>query len=125
MRIKFKPKPRKDGSGLFTTDGSDIFIGKDWALQNEIEEVREETKARSCFRECRTCGCCANSRRSCTHPISYDFNSHSTVDCRSCERFRFHDCNNGLMRDSRQEAEPFTEEQIKLIEQSEDGRPLI
>lgn len=123
-RISFKGKPRKEGSGLFTLDGEDrIFIGKDWALQNEIDEAREKTRSRACFKECRTCGACSNSRRDASYPFQFDANEAKLVSCRGCERFRFHDCHNGWMRDSRGDAEPFTEDAQKLFK--EGGKPLI
>lgn len=138
-KISFPKKPRKDGAGLFTLDGNDVFIGRDWALQNEINDTLAKTQARSCFKACRTCGACANSKRDNFTPrvvtdvkgnaqfvgprMSYDSNAHKWVDCRSCEKFRFHDCHNGWMRDSRQEAEPFTEDAQKLFAQG--GKPLI
>lgn len=125
-RISFPKKRRKDGAGTYfqTKDGSRVVLGRDWALQNEIDETKEKTKSRGCFRECRTCGACANSRRDASWPYSRDPDTGKTVNCNTCERFRFHDCHNGLMRDTRQDAEPFTEEQQKLIDQS-GGRPLI
>lgn len=141
--ITFKPKPRKDpDSALWMSDdGSQVFIGRDYALQNEIDESIRKRNARSCFRECHTCGTCANSKRDAVNPQvsttetglqvvrgpgeSYDENSKSWINCRSCEPFRWHDCNNGFMRNSRGEAEPFTADQISLIESSETGKPLM
>lgn len=139
MDIKFKGKQRKPSTGLYK-GARGIVTGRDWALQNEIDETRETTQARSCYRGCRTCGACANSKRDNFLPQarkttsgitevisatkSYDENSGSWIDCRSCEPFRFHDCHNGVMRDTRQEAEPFTPEQIALLE-STGGKPLI
>lgn len=125
-RIEFKRKQRKDSGSLLwqTPDGSQVFVGRDYALQNEIDEVKETTRGRACFKECRTCGACANSARDCTHTKTYDANARKMIDCRKCERFRFHDCHNGVMRNSHQDAEPFTEEQEKLIKQS-GGKPLI
>lgn len=142
-RIEFKKKPRKDpGSALWTTeDGSQVFIGRDYALQNEIDEKIAERNARSCFRGCNTCGACANSKRDNVNRqvftredglaivkgpgVSYDSNKHQWVNCRECEPFRFHDCHNGVMRDTHQDAEPFTQDQLDLIKLAEDGRPLI
>lgn len=124
MNIRFNKKPRKD-TGLFHgPDGKTIVIGKDWALQNEIDETKKATQERSCFKACRTCGCCANSRRDSSDPRSYDHNIRKTIDCRGCERFRFHDCHNGLMRDAHGEAEPFTEVQLQMLDET-GGKPLI
>lgn len=138
-RIEFPRKPRKDGSGLFTTDGTDIIVGRDWAKQNDINDALARTRARACFKECRTCGSCANSRRDNFTPQvistaggeaklisphkSFDYNTRSWIDCRACEPYRFHDCHNGWMRDSDGDAEPFTEEAQKLFAQG--GKPLI
>jgi hypothetical protein len=140
MSIEFKKKPRKEGLGLFTLDGDQVFIGKDYALQNEIDETKLRTRARACFRECRTCGACSNSKRDnfvlqVVHHAdgrvetkaptkSYDENTKKWIDCRECEPFRFHDCHNGWFRDSRQEAEPFTPDVIGLLKRS-GGKPLI
>lgn len=123
-RIEFNRKPRKDGGGMFFTDGHQVFIGRDYLNQNDINETLEKTRARSCFRGCRTCGACANSRRDATVPKSYDYNAGKMIDCRSCEKYRYHDCHNGWMRDTRQQAEPFTPDMIKLLEES-GGKPLI
>lgn len=138
MDVKVKPKPRKEGSGLFQ-GARGIVQGKDWAQQNEIDETRTSTRARSCFRECKTCGACANSNRdnflpqAVTNPsgevevaptMSYDEVSGQWIDCRECEPFRFHDCHNGVMRNTRQEAEPFTPDQLALLERT-GGKPLI
>lgn len=141
-RISFPKKPRKDVfSGLYGLPGDNrIFIGKNWALQNDIDEAKAKTRARACFKECRTCGACANSKRDNFQPRafvikndkwvlqnphkSYDANAGKWVNCRDCEPFRFHDCHNGVFRDSRQEPEPFTPDVIKLLKES-GGRPLI
>lgn len=123
-RIEFKKKPRKDGAGMFWTDGSRVFLGRDYALQNEIDEVKAKTQERACFKGCRTCGACANSRRDATYPKSYDSNEGKMIDCRACEKFRFHDCHNGVLRDTRQEAEPFTPDMIKIMDE-QGGKPLI
>lgn len=117
-------KPRKEGLGLFTLDGSDIYIGKDWALQNEINETMEKTRNRGCFHACGSCGSCVNSRRGTSYPYRYDANAKKMKNCITCEPFRFHDCNNGWMRDSRQDAEPFTPDVIDLIKKS-GGKPYI
>src|SRR4051812_47052321 len=101
MRISFPGKPRKDSSGLWADKDGTVFIGADYALQNEINEKLEKRNKRACFKGCMTCGACANSRRGCAYPRSFDANAHKTVDCRSCEPFRYHDCNNGVMRNSR------------------------
>lgn len=123
-KVNSQSKARKEGLGLFTLDGNDIFIGKDFALQNEIDESRKATKARGCFKACKACDCCAASRRGTSHPYRFDSNAGKMKNCITCEKFRFHDCNNGFMRDSRQEAEPFTEEAQKLIKES-GGKPYI
>lgn len=121
-------KPRK--STFDSIDGGlykgarDFVTGKDWALQNDIDEAKEKTRSRACFRECRTCGACANSARDATNPKMYDAHAQKSIDCRGCEPFRFHDCHNGYMRNARGEAEPFTETQIDLIE-TLGGKPLI
>lgn len=117
-------KPRKEGLGLFTLDGNDIYIGKDWALQSEIDEANRRTRSRACFKGCGTCGCCVNSRRGTSYPYRYDANAKKLKNCNNCEPFRFHDCNHGWMRDSRQEAEPFTDDVIDLIKKT-GGKPYI
>lgn len=124
IHFKKQPKPRK-GADLFVLPGDEgkVFIGRDWAKHNEIQENLAKTKARACFRECRTCGACSNSRRDAPYKKMYDSNAGKMIDCRGCEKFRFHDCHNGWMRDSRQEAEPFTEEAQRLFKQG--GKPLI
>lgn len=109
-------------SDLFTVDGTDIVIGRDYALQNEIDEVKAKTKSRSCFKECRTCGACANSKRDNTWQYSYD--KGKKINCKSCEKFRYHDCHNGVLRNTRQEAEPFTEDMYKIMDEK-GGKPLI
>lgn len=141
-RIEFPRKPRKDGANIWfqTEDGSRVFIGRDYALQNEIDEKKAQTRARACFRECRTCGACSNSKRDNFTPQevktasgliqlksatkSYDEHAGKWIDCRKCEPFRFHDCHNGVMRNSHQDPEPFTEEQQKFLDQT-GGKPLI
>lgn len=122
IRVK-KTQPRKERLGGFWTDGTSVFIGRDWALQNAIDDAKRRTQNRSCFLACRTCGCCANSCRDATYPKSYDENSGKKVDCRGCEPYRFHDCHNGWMRDAHGDAEPFTDEALKLFK--EGGKPLI
>lgn len=134
-------KPRKHGSDLWISkDGSQIFIGRDYAQQNAIDEAKLKTRSRSCYKECRTCGTCANSKRDNFNmqyiateagltlvkgpTKSFDNVTGRWVDCRTCEPYRFHDCHNGWMRDSRGEAEPFTEEAQRLIKES-GGKPLI
>lgn len=141
-KVEFKKKPRKDSGGWWTDkDGSQVFIGKDYALQNEIDETRARTQARSCYRNCMSCGTCKASKRDNLHPqvetqptglkvvrgpqMSYDDNEGKWINCRDCEPFRFHDCHNGFMRDSRQEAEPFTQDQLDLIQLAVDKRPLM
>lgn len=123
-RIEFPKKSRKDGELWITNDGSQVFIGRDYALQNEIDENKAKTKERSCFKECQFCSHCVASRRGCGNPRSYDAHAGKTIDCRSCEKFGFHDCNNGFLRTSRGDAEPFTEEAQKLID-STGGKPLM
>lgn len=123
-RVRVKKKPRKQGAGLYGLSGSDrIFVGKDWALQNDIDEAKVKTKERACFRACRTCGACANSRRGASYPYRFDANSREMINCKGCEPFRFHDCENGKMRDARQEAEPFTEDAEKYFKKG--GKPLV
>lgn len=117
-------KERNPGSGMFFTDGEKVFIGRDYALQNQIDEAKAKTEARGCYKACRTCNACANSRRGTSYPRQFDSKQGKTIDCRGCEPFRFHDCNNGFMRNTHQEAEPFTPDQQKLIDES-DGKPLI
>lgn len=125
MSIKVKnTKSRKEGLGLFTLDGNDVYIGKDWALQSEIDEVKAKTKAKGCFRECRSCGACSASRRDAPSPYTVDPTTGKQHNCVTCEKFRFHDCHNGFMRDSRQEAEEFTEDVQKIIRER-GGKPLI
>lgn len=123
--MRFNAKPRKDSSlkGIFTVDGERWVIGADLLRNSDIEEHKRITRERACFRECRTCGCCANSSRDCTHPKTYDANAGKMIDCRGCEPFRFHDCHNGWMRDSYGDAEPFTDEAQRLFDLG--GRPLI
>lgn len=126
-RISFPGKPRNPSSGLdfWTDDGHNIFVGKDWALLNEIEENKLKTQSRSCYRECRTCGCCANSiRDGSSNSRCYDTNAGKRIACSSCEKFRFCDCRNGFMRNAHGDAEPFTEDQYKLLKET-GGRPLI
>lgn len=119
-----RKQPRKGGEGLFTSDDNEnIFIGRDYALQNEIDETKERTQSRSCFKGCRTCGCCANSRRDASYPYSYDEKAGKMISCKHCEKFRYHDCHNGWMRTSHQDAEPFTEEAVKFFNKG--GKPLI
>lgn len=119
------PTNRTPGSELWISkDGETVFVGRDYARQNEIDENKKQTSERSCFKACQTCGHCANSRRGCAVPKSYDRNAGKMIDCRSCEKFSFHDCNNGFLRDTFQRAEPFTEEHLKLLE-STGGKPLI
>lgn len=123
MRIRFKGKKRSPSE--YSTDGKSLFLNREWEMQNEIERAKQRTQARACFRGCNTCGACANSRRDATYPKEYDNNAGKLIDCRKCEPFRFHDCHNGWLRNARQEAEPFTEEMTKLIEEGPGGRPLI
>lgn len=140
-RIEFPKKSRKDGSGLWTDkDGSRVFIGKEWHLYNEITEVKEKTKSRGCYKECRSCGTCANSRRDNFDrqviilndgswkikgaTYSYDNVNREWVDCNDCEPFRWHDCQNGLMRDAHGQAEPFTPDVIEMMKRT-GGKPLI
>jgi hypothetical protein len=122
-RIEVVKKPRKDsGSALWQTkDGTRVFIGRNYALQNEIDENKQKTRERSCYKGCQTCGFCVNSRRNCAHP--YNFDNGKKVFCEGCEKFGFHDCNNGFLRNAHGEAEPFTEEAQKLFDQG--GKPLI
>lgn len=122
----FNPKQRKDSSlkGLFTIDGKQVILGADLLRNTEVQDAKAKTRERACFRECRTCGCCANSARDCTHTKTYDANAQKSVDCRGCEPFRFHDCHNGWFRDSYGDAEPFTPDLIQLLEES-GGKPLI
>lgn len=116
---------RKPTSGLWTDkDGTRVFVGSEYHLTNEIQEVKEKTRARACFRECRTCGACSNSRRDATVPTQYDANAKRMIDCRKCERFRFHDCHNGVFRDAHQNAEPFTPDVIEMMKKT-GGKPLI
>lgn len=127
-RIEFPGKSRKDaGAGQYWTDkdGSRVFIGRDYALQNDIDEKIAERNERACFKGCRTCGACSNSARDATYPKMYDANEGKMIDCRACEPYRYHDCHNGVMRNTRQDAEPFTQDQIDLIELAENKRPLI
>lgn len=124
-KVKFTGKPRKD-SEIYKLPGdrsARVVSGRDVTLQAEIDANMAKTRERSCFKGCRTCGQCANSRRGCQDPRSYDENAGKMVDCQGCERFRFHDCNNGFMRNARGEAEPFTEDAQKYFMQG--GRPLI
>lgn len=122
MRIKGK---NRGGSQLFTNKHSDrVWKGRDYALQNEIDEAKEKTQNRACFKMCRTCGKCANSHRDSSHPFSHDSNVGKKIDCRKCEPFSFHDCHNGVLRDTHQDAEPFTFDMLKLLEES-GGKPLI
>lgn len=124
--MRIKGKQREPGSGLWTDkDGSQIFVGRDYALQNEIDEVRAKTRTRSCFTECQTCLQCKGSCRDNTYPKSYDSNAGKMVDCRGCEKFRFCDCRNGVYRNTRQEPEPFTPDHLSLIEMAEGKRPLM
>src|SRR4051812_33765255 len=114
MKISVKDKDRAPGGNPDSTmwtdpDGTQVFIGRDWALHNEIQDAKALTKTRSCFRECHTCGCCANSCRDSSHSKSYDAHTKKWVGCKGCEPFRWHDCHNGFMRNSRGEAEPFTQ----------------
>lgn len=115
---------RKPGSDLWLTKDGTIVIGRDYVRQNEIDEAKQKTRARACFRECRTCGACSNSRRDATVTKQYDAHEKRDIDCRKCEPFRFHDCHNGWMRDSHQDAEPFTEDVQNLIDKY-GGKPLI
>ena len=141
MSISFPKKPRKEGVGYWTDSSGQVFaVGKDWALQNEINEKKELTKSRGCFKECRTCGCCANSRRdnfniqfvvtesgkvSMKLPSeSYDWINKKWVDCLACEPFRYHDCHNGWFRDFHGDAEPFTPDVIEMLRKT-GGKPLI
>lgn len=141
MDISFPKKPRKEGLSYWTDGSGEVFaVGKDWALQNEIDEKKQLTRSRGCFKECRTCGCCANSRRDNLNTqvfttkdgkavfkaptLSYDNIRKVWVDCRSCEPFRYHDCHNGWFRDAHGEAEPFTPDVIELL-RKEGGKPLI
>ena len=111
--------------GVFEDGSGQIFIGKDWALQNEIIENKEKTQSRSCFRECRTCGCCANSHRDGSSCVSsYDDNAGKRIACSTCEKFRFCDCRNGFFRNAHGDAEPFTDEVYKTLKEL-DGKPLI
>lgn len=125
--VSFKGKNQRFGSlgGVFTDGSGSVFIGKDWALQNEITESRERTKSRTCYVECRTCGCCSNSLRdgsSCSR--QYDGNEGKTVACTNCEKFRFCDCRNGYFRDAHGDAEPFTPDVVEMMRKN-GGRPLI
>ena len=129
MADKFNRSPYKsrfESLGDIWTDGSgQIFIGKDMCLQNDILDNKEETKSRSCYRECRTCGCCANSMRDGSSCVSsFDQNAGKMIACSSCEKFRFCDCRNGFFRDAHGDAEPFTEEVYKTLKETS-GRPLI
>lgn len=117
--FRVSAKQRKDAStkGIFTIDGHEIVIGADLLRNSEVQAAKAKTEARSCFKACRSCGSCSESRRDTSYPYR---NGHN---CITCEPFRFHDCNNGWMRDSYGEAEPFTEEAQKLFEDG--GKPLI
>lgn len=125
--IKFKGKPRKhlDTTGwLQSKDGHQYWTSAyNYALQREIEDNKKDTEARSCFQACRTCGHCKASRRGCGAPFSYDSNAGKTIYCEGCEKFGFCDCANGFLRNTRGEAEPFTEEAQKLFDAG--GKPLI
>lgn len=122
----FRPKPRKDSSlkGIFTVDGKTWVIGADLLRNSDVEEAKRVTRARACFKECRTCGACANSARDATYPYTYDDHERKNINCIGCEPFRYHDCHNGWMRDSYGDAEPFTPDVIKLLKES-GGKPLI
>ena len=126
ISVKGKDSRFSSLSGDFwTDDGHNIYIGKDWALQNEITETRLKTEARACYRACRTCNHCSNSLRdgsSCSS--QYDANSGKMIHCTMCEKFGFCDCRNGFFRNAHQDAEPFTpdvQETIKTL----NGKPLI
>lgn len=123
MGISYPQRPRKDSSlkGIFTIDGKKVVIGADLLRNTEVADAKRKTEARSCFKACRSCGTCANSRRDSSYPFSLDRGK--LVGCKGCEPYRFHDCHNGWMRDSYGDAEPFTEEAQKLFDQG--GRPLI
>lgn len=124
-RVEFKRKSRKDPSSqLFVQGDNTVIIGRNYALQNEIDETKKITQARACFIGCRTCGKCSNSQRDATVPMSYDENSRKWIDCRGCEPYSFHDCQNGVMRNAYQDAEPFTAEQQKILKET-GGKPLI
>lgn len=141
MSISFPKKPRKQGVGFWTDGSGEIFAaGKDWALQNEIDEKKILTKSRGCFKECRTCGTCANSRRDNLNTQvfvtesgravlkaptqSFDWINKKWIDCRACEPFRYHDCQNGFLRDAYGDAEAFTPDVIELLRNT-GGKPLI
>lgn len=142
MSIHIKGKPRKPGSDIWLDKHGEVVTtsGRDLALQSEIDEAKAKTKARACFKECHTCGACANSRRDNfqhrlveikdgeaklkSPTVSYDHASKEFVDCRECEPFRYHDCHNGFFRNARGEAEPFTQDVLDLIKKH-GGKPLI
>ena len=141
MTISFPKKPRKEGIGFWTDGSGEVFsVGKDWALQNEINEKKELTKSRGCYVDCRTCGSCGNSRRDNLNTqvfvtegnkvilkaptMSYDSVRKTWIDCRACEPFRYHDCHNGFFRDFHGEAEPFTPDVVELL-RTTGGKPLI
>ena len=125
--ISFPGKNQRFSSlgGVFTDGSGMVFIGKDWALQNEINENKEKTKARSCYRECRTCGCCSNSiRDGSSNSRCYDEGIGRRIACTSCEKFRFCDCRNGFFRNAHGDAEPFTPDVVEMLK-STGGKPLI
>lgn len=114
-----------DRKHLYEGHGGSILSASEWVKQNEVNENRERTQARSCYTKCRTCGHCSMSRRGCAAPYSYDANAQKKINCIGCEQNGFCDCVNGFLRDTYNRAEPFTDAQISLIESSETGRPLI
>lgn len=125
--ISSKGKNQRFGSleGVFTDGSGLVFIGKDWALQNEINETKEKTQSRSCYKECRTCGCCGNSiRDGATCSSQYDANAGKMVSCTNCEKFRFCDCRNGFFRNAHGDAEPFTPDVVETL-RTTGGKPLI
>lgn len=124
-KIQFPKKPRADRQQLWTTkDGEKVFIGRNYALQNQIDESKKKTQERSCFSACQTCGHCKASRRSCSADYSFDTNTGKRVHCAGCERFGFCDCANGFLRNAHGEAEPFTPDHQKLLKDT-GGKPLI
>lgn len=125
MSINFPKKARKDSSlkGIFTTDGTDIVIGADLLRNSEVLDAKEKTRARGCYVEDHTCGCCGVSRRGTSDPRRYDSNAGKLANCITCEPYRFHDCADGWFRDSYGDAEPLTEDVKKLFD--EGARPLI